>query len=88
MEPIKGVTPGISDQLSDDHVLNPLQEVLQAGRLWLVRVQEYVLCVLALWLRLGTADGSGHSLDLCLSPVHRSGLTASLKYQLIQAQTA
>lgn len=84
-EPIEGVTPGISDQLPDNHVLNPMQEVLQASRLQLIMVLlEELLCRLVLWLRLGTADGSWHSLDLCLSTVHHSGLTASLKYQQIK----
>lgn len=76
------MTPGISDQLSDDSILNPLQEVLQARRLWLVVLKE-LLCGLVLWLRLSTADGSGHSLDLCLSAVNRPGLTASLKYKYV-----
>lgn len=86
LEPIKGVTPGISDQLSDDSVLNPLQEVLQARRLGLIiGLLEELLWYLVRWLRLGTADGHWHRLDLCLSTAHCFGLTASLKYQQIEA---
>lgn len=82
LEPIEGVTPSISDQLSDECVLNPLQKVLQARRLWLIMVLlEELFCHLILWLCLGTAVSNQHSLDLCLSTVHCLGLTASLKYQ-------
>lgn len=85
LEPIEGVTLGISHQLSDDPVLNPLQEVLQARGLQLVVVLlEDLLCSLVPWLRLRTGDGSRHCLDLCLSSVHRFGLTASLKFQQIK----
>lgn len=79
LEPVEGVTLGVSDQLSDDSVLHPLQEVLQAQRLRLAEVLlEQLLCVLVMWLRLSAADGGGHSLDLCLSAVDGSSLTASL----------
>lgn len=85
LEPIEGVTLGISHQLSDDPVLNPLQEVLQARGLRLVVVLlEELLRSLVPRLRLRTADGSRHCLDLCLSSVHRFGLTASLKFQRIK----
>lgn len=57
MELIKGVTPGISDQLLNDNILHPLEKLLQAGRLWLVVVLlEELLCCLVLWLGLGTAN--------------------------------
>lgn len=57
MELIKGVTLGISDQLLNDNILHPLEELLQAGRLWLVVVLlEELLSCLVLWLSLGPAN--------------------------------
>ena len=76
------MAPGVPDQLSGDHVLDPLQELLQAGRLRLVLVlQEELLRGRVLRLRLGPAGGGGAGLDLGLSAEQRSGLTASLKHQ-------
>lgn len=86
LEPIESMAPGISDQLSDNYVLNPLQEILQTRRLWLVLILlEELLCRLVLWLCLGTADGDQSCLDLCLSTVHHASLTSSLKQQQIEA---
>ena len=78
LELIKGVTPGISDQLSDDSVLHPLQEVPQAGQLQPVLEEQLLL---RLGLCLGAAGGGGPRLHLGLSSVHGAGLTASLKCQ-------
>lgn len=82
LEPVKSMALGISHQLSDDCVLNPLQEVPQARLLLFIKVllgdlfNDLVLC-----LCLSTAGSGRHSLYFCLCSVHGSGLTASLKQQ-------
>lgn len=81
LEAVKGMTLTVSDQFSDDLLLDSLQEVLQARCTVFCLL---LLCCLVLQLGLCTAAGGGHCLHLLLSTVHHPGLTASLKHQQVK----
>lgn len=74
------MTSAISDQLPDDRVLHPAQEVLQALWIQLSRLEQVLLRCWVLRFRLGTRLSSGQSLDLSLGRVDSPGLTASLEH--------
>lgn len=77
LEPVEGVAPAGLQQLPEDQVLGPVQEVQQARRVGLLGV--LMEKVWFWWFCLGPAGGSGPGLDSCISTEDSFSLTAPLE---------